>query len=146
MIPEVYHDTARNLVVYKTDQVDKIAQYVPNARQINGEHIAVPLNLYNAQLLALLAMPIVPVMDNYDWPIEPGRKPLAHQKISANFKVTHPRSFDLSDMGTMKTLATLWAADWLMTQFPRGTCRAMVVTPLSIMERVWGDAIFKNLD
>jgi hypothetical protein len=46
---------------------------------------------------------------------------------------------------TMKTLATLWAADWLMQQFPPGQMRALILCPLTIVETVWGKAIFKNL-
>src|SRR3989304_6918098 len=64
--------------------------------------------------------------------------------LAANFMVLHPRCFNLSDMGVGKTLATLWAVDWLMKQYPKDTFRALVVCPLSIMQRVWGDAIFKN--
>jgi len=40
---------------------------------------------------------------------------------------------------TMKTLATLWAADFIMQQNPGWRC--LIVCPLSIMQRVWGDAI-----
>jgi len=47
-------------------------------------------------------------------------------------------------MGTMKTLSTLWAADWLMKQYPEGQFRALIVAPLSTLERVWANAIFKN--
>jgi SNF2 family DNA or RNA helicase len=47
-------------------------------------------------------------------------------------------------MGVGKTLTTLWAADWLMRLYPRGDFRALIVAPLSILQRVWADAIFKN--
>jgi SNF2 family DNA or RNA helicase len=79
----------------------------------------------------------------YDWPIEKGRKPLAHQKQMAEFMVEHQRCFNLSDMGTMKTLSTLWAADFIMRHY-QGECRALIVCPLSITESVWGSAIFSN--
>jgi SNF2 family DNA or RNA helicase len=79
---------------------------------------------------------------NYDWPAAPTIKPWAVQKAAANFMVCNPRCFNFSDMGSGKTLSTLWAADFLMRQ---GTIkRALIICPLSIMERVWGDAIFKN--
>jgi hypothetical protein len=51
----------------------------------------------------------------------------------------------LCNHNTMKTLATLWAADFVMSQYPKGECRALIVAPLSILERVWSDAIFANL-
>jgi hypothetical protein len=45
---------------------------------------------------------------------------------------------------TGKTLSALWAADYIMRQHPRGTCRALIVAPLSILDRVWANAIFGN--
>jgi SNF2 family DNA or RNA helicase len=47
-------------------------------------------------------------------------------------------------MGTMKTLSTLWAADYLMSKHKPGEFRTLVVAPLSVLERVWGSAIFAN--
>jgi SNF2 family DNA or RNA helicase len=79
----------------------------------------------------------------YDWPIEKGRTPLAHQKQMAEFMVEHQRCFNLSDMGTMKTLSTLWAADFIMRHY-QGECRAIIICPLSITQSVWGSAIFSN--
>ena len=43
---------------------------------------------------------------------------------------------------TGKTMATLWAADYLMS---RGLIRsALILSPLSTLERVWGDALFES--
>jgi SNF2 family DNA or RNA helicase len=140
----LYHDRTRNLLVYPKS--DRIEQYVPEAKRINGAYLAVPNTLRNVQLLRILDMPVPGIMEasGYDWPIERGRKPLAHQKLMAEFMVSHPRCFNLSDMGTMKTLSTLWAADFVMSQYPKGECRALIVAPLSILQRVWGDALFAN--
>lgn len=138
-----YHDRARNLLVY--DRLSPlILQHVPEAKQVNGQYIAVPRTLRNLQVLRWLNYVVPPVMDGYDWPIEPGRKPYRSQKLGANFHVLHPRCFNCSDMGTGKTLTMLWAADWLMLQHPPGTFRALIIAPLSILERVWGNAIFSN--
>jgi SNF2 family DNA or RNA helicase len=141
----LWHDPTRNLLVYKTPEPDRVGEYIPEAKKVNGSCVAVPATLRNCQILRLMDYPIIPVMEaaDYDWPIERGKKPLAHQKLMANFMVAHPRSFNLSDMGTMKTLATLWAADFVMQQH-KGDCRALIVAPLSILQRVWGDAIFAN--
>lgn len=143
MTPELYHDRVRNLLVYKTSEPDRVLQYLPEARRLNGAYVAVPATLHNAQLLRILDYPVPGIMEasGYDWPIERGRKPLAHQKLMAEFMVAHPRCFNLSDMGTMKTLATLWAADFVMQ---KENCRAVIVAPLSILQRVWADAIFAN--
>src|SRR5665213_2386292 len=138
---ELFHDTTRNLLVYKTEDPDRITRNVEEARRLNGEYVVVPNTLYNLQLLRWLELPIVPALSNYSWPCAPGIRPLEHQKLMANFMVTDPRCFNLSDMGTMKTLATLWAADSIME---KEKCRALVVGPLSILQSVWGSAIAKN--
>jgi SNF2 family DNA or RNA helicase len=144
MQTEFYHDTNRNLLVYKTAEPARIVNSIAEAKQINGHIVAVPRSLYNCQLLRWLDFPVAPIMDDYDWPHRPGITPLAHQKLMANFVALHPRCFNLSDMGAMKTLATLWAADWVMQQYPKGTCRALIVAPLTILKSVWADAIFSN--
>lgn len=143
------HDTSRNLLIYRPGNAflaDSLLQAVPEAKQINGEYVAVPRSLRNSQLLRHWNYPVAPVVTdaNYDWPRAPRITPYESQKLTSNFLVLHPRSFVLSDMGVGKTLATLWAADWLMRQHAPGTCRALIVAPLSILQRVWADAIFKN--
>jgi SNF2 family DNA or RNA helicase len=142
-----YHDHKRNLLVYETPSplhVAQLLQSLPEARQINGSHVAVPATLKNSQTLRWMQYPVAPVItdQNYSWPAAPGIRPYESQKITANFLVLNPRSFVLSDMGTGKTSATLWAADFLMNQNPGA--RALIVAPLSILERVWAAAIFSN--
>jgi hypothetical protein len=143
-VPEFFHDTRRNLLVYRS-QSPFVLQAIPEARQVNGQFIAVPRTLRNSQVLRHFDLPVAPVMTDmtYDWPIEPGWKPLAHQKVMANFQVLHPRCFNLSDPGTMKTLAALWAADFLMRGFGEDF-RALIVAPLTILEDVWAAALWKN--
>ena len=140
-----YHDQQRDLLIYEGTS-PLILQAIPEARQINGSFFAVPRSLRNSQILRYFNYPVAPVItdENYDWPIEPGRKPLEHQKMMANFHILHRRCFNLSDMGTMKTLAALWAADWLMMQHLPDTCRLLVVCTLSTMNRTWANAIATN--
>lgn len=123
-----------------------LAQYIPDLKPINGSYFAVPKTLTNLQTLRWYNFEVPEVISeaNYDFPIQPGFKPLPHQKVMANFSVLHRRMFNLSDMGTMKTISTLWAADYLMQQHPKGEFRAIVVAPLSTLDRVWASAIFKN--
>jgi hypothetical protein len=104
--------------------------------------MAVPVSLRNLQVLRHLDLPVMPIIREYDWPIRKPWRPREHQVAMANFMVLHPRSFNLSDMGTMKTLAALWACDWLMQQNPG--MRAIISAPLSILQRVWADAIVQN--
>lgn len=136
-------DAPRNLVVYP-GQPGVLAQYIPDLKPLNGSYFAVPRSLANLQVLAWYNYPTPAPMQNYDWPIEPGKTPLPHQKIYANFQVLHPRCFNLGDPGTMKTLSTLWAMDFLMQQRPPGTFRALIIAPLTLIDTVWAAAIFRN--
>lgn len=139
-----FHDKARDLLIYP--QSPLLAQALDEAKSVNGAYLAVPRNLRNLQILRYYNHPVPPIMtdQSYDWPIKPPWKALPHQKLMSNFFVLHRRSFNLSEMGTMKSLATLWAADFLMRQHPPGEFRCLIVAPLSTLQRVWGDAIFAN--
>lgn len=136
-----FHDPKTDVLVYPHS--DRLLRALPEAKQVQS-HIAVPRTLEHCQVLRWLDYPVVPIMDDYDWPCAPGFKPLEHQKIMANFMVLHPKCFNLSDMGTMKTLATLWALDWLMRRHADVGFAALIVAPLSTLQRVWGDSIFKH--
>lgn len=138
----MWHDPATDTLVYETPHRDRLLQVVPEARPLNGNYAAVPVNLHNLQLLRWLGYPVVPPMAAYDWPIARPWRAREHQKLMANFMVLNPRCFNLSDMGTMKTLAALWAADFVMQQNPGFRC--LIVAPLSTLQRVWSDAIFQN--
>jgi SNF2 family DNA or RNA helicase len=139
-----FFDASRQLSVYPRSDV--LLTAIPEARAINGSLVAVPHTLRNAQVLRHFQYPIAPIVTprTYDFPSPPGLKPYASQMVTTNFLVTHPRCFCLSDMGVGKTNAALWAADWLMRQHPPGTFRCLIVAPLSILQTVWANAIFKN--
>ena len=141
-----YHDTARNLLLYPVSPAAlRVQHYIPEARPINGSLLAVPRTLRTSQVLRWLGLPVAPIItdENYDWPRPPHiDHPYETQKLAANFMVLHPRCFNLSDMGVGKTMSAIWAAEFLMRTAPGA--RALVVCPLSIMERVWADAIFKT--
>jgi SNF2 family DNA or RNA helicase len=138
-----WHDTARDLLVYDSPVVAKHAAQLQRARPLHNGFVALPPTLFNLQYLRYLNHPVVEPMTGYDWPGP--FTPFTAQKVTANFLALHPRAFVLSDMGTGKTAAALWAADYVMQQYPAGTCRALVVAPLSTLQRVWADAIFQAL-
>jgi len=138
-----FYDQPRNLLIY--DQPSSLVlQHIPEAKQLNGNYVAVPRTLRNSQVLRWLNYPVMPIITdaNYDWPIEPGKTPEWHQKVMTNFQVMHPRCFNLSDAGTKKTLPALWAAEWLMRTFPG--YRALIVAPLNVLEVVWAKNIFSS--
>lgn len=134
-------DQKHNVLVYDTPLRDRLVQALPEARTLHNGYVAFPRTLYNCQVAQWMGLPTPPIMDDYDWPIAPGRRPLAHQMLCANFHVLNPRCFNLSDMGTMKTLSALWSADYLMRA---NKVKTLVVCPRSIRQRVWGDEIFAN--
>lgn len=144
-MPEFWLDAQRNLIVYP-GQPGVLTQYIPDLVILSPTYFAVPNRLQCLQVLAWYRWPVPMAMtdDNYDWPIEPGKKPLPHQKIYANFTVLHPRMFNLGDPGSMKTLATLWAMDFLMLQ-AKERFRALIIAPLTILETVWSAGIYRNL-
>ena len=137
----MWFDAQRNVVVYDTPRADEIASSVPGSVRLHNGFVASPATLYNLQMLRHLGFETIQPMDiAYDWP---GRyTPFNAQRVTANFLAVHPRAFVLNDMGTGKTLASLWAADFVMRC--NVGVRCLVVAPLSTLERVWADAIFQN--
>lgn len=137
----MWYDAQRNVLVYDTPGDDRILA-IPGAVKLHNGYKALPASLYNLQYLRWLGLPTIAPLDHgYDWP---GRYvPFTAQRVTANFLAVHPRAFVLNDMGTGKTLAALWAADYVMRCNPG--MRALVVAPLSTLERVWADAVFQNL-
>lgn len=134
----------KNHYVVKPQSLTQFAEVFPDFKHANvqGEDFcAVPMTIDHARVLLNLGYATPPPMYHaYDWP---GRfTPYPHQMHTAGFLTMNPRAFVLNGMGTMKTLSTLWAADYLMKA---GIIRkALVLSPLSTLERVWGDEIFNN--
>ena len=100
-----------------------------------GYEVTVYWGLDEARVLKNLGVKNVPspIERKYDWP---GRyKPMSHQRITAAFLTMHRRAFVFNDPGTAKTIASLWAADYLMR---RGDVRrCLIICPLSIMHSAW---------
>jgi SNF2 family DNA or RNA helicase len=82
-----------------------------------------------------------PIRYQYNWP---GKfKPFDHQYDMAEFWTLNHRGFNLSEQGTAKTNAALWAADYLMKI---GKVRkVLVLAPLSTLATVWLQDIFDTL-
>lgn len=142
---DFWYDQTRNLLIYPSAYSSNIQQAIPEARTVNSHYLAVPRTLRNCQVLRHFNYPVIPFVteQNYDFPIEPGRKPLPHQKVYTNFQVLHPRSFNLGDPGSMKSLAALWTFDFLRRR-AKTEFRALVVAPLTLLETVWQTAVFTN--
>lgn len=81
-----------------------------------------------------------PMRDYYDWP---GRyQPFSAQREAAAFLSMYDRAFNLSELGTGKSLASLWAYDYLRSigHFHK----VLVISPLSTLERTWADEVFQH--
>ena len=81
-----------------------------------------------------------PILHYYDWPGQ--FTPYEHQQLTAAFLTVHSKCLVLNEIGTGKTQSALWAADYLMKI--GDIKKVLILSPLSTLERVWGDAIFKG--
>lgn len=143
----MWHDPQHNVLIYDTDNPEILK--IDGAKQLVNGYVGIPINLHSLQHLAFLGFPIVPPLASYDWPrnVRSIPRPFDAQVATSNFLAAHPHACCLSDMGTGKTLAALWAADAVMTDHKRRTgerIRTLVVAPLSTLKRVWEQAIFSH--
>lgn len=96
----------------------------------------------NILKLVKLGVETPDLMETYDWPHQPGKPPRDTQKIVSNFLVKNPRGYDLSEMRTGKTLASLWAADWIMQRCPGA--KALILSDLNATEDAWEYSVRAN--
>lgn len=117
---------------------------MPTAKtlEVQGKTIvAVPHRLDEVRVLRNLGFDAPgPMGYYYDWA---GRyEPFIHQRITSEFLTLNPRAFVLNGMGSGKTMSVLWAFDYLRKL---GLVKRMlVISPLSTLERAWGDEIFRH--
>lgn len=131
-------------VVLNLANPSRVTTVIPTAKtfQFKGRTlVAVPHQPDEVKVLRNLGFDVpAPVLFHYGWP---GMyDPFLAQEETTCFLTSHNRAFCLNDMGTGKTIATLWAYDYLRSEL--AVKRMMVVTPLSTLERTWGDEIFKH--
>ncbi len=143
MTPVLVDKNTESLVL-RTDDPLALRDLLPRSKTLPHPefNFAVHHTLEATKVLRNLGYQVpAPIRHQYAWP---GRYvPYEHQILMAEFLTLHRRCFNLSEMGTMKTNASLWAADWLMRT---GRVRkALIVSPLSTLESVWRDDIFDTL-
>lgn len=144
----MFYDPSNNVLVYETDEPEKVFSCTTGAKALTDSLAVVPATLTNMQALQNIGLSTISPMNyDYAWPIKPGWTPLPHQKTTSNHMVLHPKSFVFNDMGTMKTLSALWAADFIIQgeQDNGRACRCLIVAPLSILSLVWAQAVFNHL-
>ena len=117
---------------------------IPTAKlkQHNGrDFVIVPHRIDETLVLNRLGIHVPsPILHRYRWGGQ--YAPYAHQKTTAAFLTMNRRAFCFNEMGSGKTLSSLHAAEFLMQQ--KKVRRALIVCPLSTMQRAWGDEIFNN--
>jgi len=122
----------------------RIASLIPHAEpyEKNGrQYWLVPHRVEETKLLTNIGYTVPsPIMTHYNWR---GIKPFESQMLTAEMLTQNRRAFVLNDMGTGKTLAALFAADYLM-QIGEIT-KALIVAPLSTLTTVWEREIFDRM-
>lgn len=134
----------KNALALKLRNPAIVTSCIPTARVVNlrGQDITVvPHKIEEVRVLANIGIKAPsPILYNYNWP---GRfKPFDHQRKTAAFLTMFRKAIVLNQIGTGKTNSALWAADYLIRE---GIIkRVLIISPLSTLERVWGDTIFKD--
>lgn len=121
---------------------EQIVSAIDKSAIVAPGKVLVKWTLKGAMSLATLGFKNVPspIAKAYPYPHMPGKPPYDHQRTMAEFMTLRKRCFNLSDMGTGKTMASIWAADYLMTL---GVVkRVLIVAPLSILHSSWKADIF----
>jgi len=123
---DIVHGSA---LLVRTKDPDKITQTIDKSKVVNSNNgvyeTLVHWSLGNAMILKNLGFKKVlsPILGNYTWP---GMfEPFAHQRDTAAFLTLHRRCFCLNEQGTGKTLASIWAMDYLMQQ--KAISRALII-------------------
>ena len=103
----------KQALILKTHNPEKILNILPSAKQfvLKGHPlVAVPHRTAETITLRNLGYDApAPIRTYYNWS---GRyKPFHAQKEAAAFLSTHRRAFNLAELGTGKSLASLWAYD-----------------------------------
>ena len=130
-------------IVVQPDDPALLRRIFPTMKEASG-YAAVPHTLDHARMLKNLGFDAPsPIRTQYRWPIRPGRTPGWWQVDTADFMTMNRRAHVHNSMRTRKTLTTLWAYDFLRG---KGVVKkALIIAPLSSLERAWGDQIFFDL-
>lgn len=134
----------KKALLFRLREPRKITTVIPTAKLVvadGKQFVAVPHRPDETRVLRQLGFKVPdPMKTQYTWP---GLyKPFKAQEETANFLTMHSRAFCLNSMGVGKTLSALWAYDYMHSI--KQVKKALVVCPLSTMERTWADEVFKH--
>lgn len=137
-------EKARALAL-KLNNPNRVLDSIPTAKtlEVRGTQIVVaPHRLDEVKVLNNLGINAPsPILHYYDWPGQ--FDPYDHQRHTAAFLTLNHRGLVLNEIGTGKTQSALWAADYLIKT--KHVKKVLILSPLSTLERVWGDGVFTGL-
>lgn len=138
----ILHD--KNAIALKLKNPNKITTPIETAQVMMWRGVPItliPHNLDETLVLRNLGYAVPsPVRHKYEWAGQ--YKPFDVQETTVDMLTLQPRAFVLNDMGSGKTISTLWAYDYLRQKGK--VKKAMIVAPLSTLERAWGDEVFRH--
>jgi len=130
-------DNNHIIVPYRPD----LAAVMPHARAFDykgARMLLVPNGKEEAKLARNLGLPMPsPILTRFDWC---GLKPWATQCSTAALLTESPRAYVLSELGTGKTLSSIFAAEWLRQTGE--VKRVLIAAPLSVLTPVWERELF----
>lgn len=131
-------------LLLRDDYPDRITTIIPTAKKINYQGVdlvVVPHGIDEVKVLNNMGYVLPsPVSHYYKWSGQ--YTPFHAQKVTVDKLTLNPRMFVLNQLGTGKTMSVLWAFDYLRAQ---GRVKRMIlVTPISTMDRVWADEVFRH--
>ena len=132
-------------LIMKLNNPDQVLTVTKGAKRSKkfGNIVYVPHNPENVATLRAIGFKKTPssVSYDYNWP---GRFiPFDHQAATVDFLTGHKRAFNLSGIGAGKTNGAAWSADFLMNK--GAVKRCLIISPLSTLERVWGDTLWADM-
>lgn len=129
-------------IILRPRDINRIKTLIPHAVPLkhNGyQLLAVPHRMPEVRVLNNIGIKTPsPILSYYNWPAH-GLTPFEAQRATAAFITLNPRCFVLSELGVGKTLAALWATDYLLAR--KTINKVLIVAPLSTLHCVWEDSI-----
>ncbi len=151
----MFVDTSKKCLVLETNKhkearARQLASLIPGAKvkwveQRSKWWLVVPHTVEACEILRNCGVHNIPspIKYYYDWPrshkIE---NPFDAQKETASFLTLNRRAHVHNELGTGKSLATLWAWDYLNREGLAN--KLLIIAPLSTVDRAWGDEVFEN--
>lgn len=135
---KLHRDPRGDVLAVTTKMAGLVHAMYPDST-VRGDTVYLRWTLTAAQALASAGAPTAsPIVRDYDFPGT--KRPFKHQYRICSFLTANKRAYCFADMGTGKSLACVWAADYLMRIGE--IKRVLIVCPISVMVRTWEDEFF----